>query len=45
MKKYKAGSIGIGDLIFYSSNCSVLFYKNFFTGYRYKKLGAIEDVF
>jgi hypothetical protein len=45
LKKYKVGSIKTGGLIFYGSNCLVLFYKNFSTSYRYKKLGAIEDVF
>jgi hypothetical protein len=44
LKKYKVGSIKTGDLIFYSSNCLALFYKNFSTSYRYAELGAIEDV-
>lgn len=33
-----------GDLMLYGSNCIVLFYDTFTTGYSYTSLGFIEDV-
>jgi hypothetical protein len=44
LKNHKVGSIKTGGLMFYGSNCLVLFYRNFSTSYRYAKLGAIEGV-
>jgi hypothetical protein len=38
-----AGTIRAGDLVCWSSNCLVLFYKTFSSGYRYVRLGYIED--
>jgi hypothetical protein len=38
-----AGTIRTGDLMCWSSNCLVLFYKTFSSSYRYVRLGRIED--
>lgn len=38
------GTINAGDIMCYSSNGLVLFYKTFSTSYSYVKLGHIEDV-
>ena len=37
-------SINIGDLYLYTTNCIVLFYKNYTTTYSYTPLGHINDV-
>jgi hypothetical protein len=39
----RVGSISTGDLMLYGSNCLVLFYKSFLSGYSYTRLGYIED--
>lgn len=36
------GQIQAGDLMLYSSDCVVLFYKDFPTSYRYTRLGRME---
>jgi hypothetical protein len=36
-------SISTGDLMLYGSNCLVLFYKSFSSGYSYTPLGSITD--
>jgi hypothetical protein len=38
------GTINTGDIMLWSSNCLVLFYKTFSTSYRYVKIGRIENV-
>ena len=35
--------IHVGDLMIYDSNYLVVFYKNFSTGYKYTRLGKIEN--
>ncbi len=37
------GRIEAGDLMLYGSSCVVLFYESFSTGYRYTRLGSIDD--
>ena len=37
------GQIQTGDLMLYGSDCLVLFYESFSTGYRYTPVGRIED--
>jgi hypothetical protein len=38
------GTINTGDIMLWSSNCLVLFYKTFSTSYSYIKIGCIENV-
>jgi len=38
------GTINAGDIMLWSTNCLVLFYKTFSTSYRYIKIGYIENV-
>ena len=40
---YQPGQINTGDLMLYGSNCIVLFYKSFSSGYSYTRLGSIDD--
>ena len=37
------GTIKIGDILLYSNNCVVVFYKTFVTSYSYTKIGKITD--
>lgn len=36
-------SIRNGDLMLYGSDCLVLFYQNFSSGYSYTRLGSVDD--
>ena len=37
------GTINEGDIMLYQNNCLVLFYESFSTGYRYTRLGVIDN--
>ena len=39
----RPGSIRAGDLMLYGSDCLVLFYESFSSGYSYTRLGSIDD--
>ena len=39
----KPGNIHAGDLMLYGSDCLVLFYESFSSGYSYTQLGSIDD--
>ncbi len=41
---FNPGKIKAGDIMLYSSNCLVLFYKTFSTSYSYVPIGHIDDV-
>jgi len=38
------GKINTGDIMLWSTNCLVLFYKTFSTSYKYVRMGYIENV-
>lgn len=40
---YSPGTIREGDLMLYGSNCVVLFYETFSSGYSYTRLGRIDN--
>lgn len=40
---YQPGQINAGDLMLYGDNCLVLFYESFTSGYRYTRLGSVDD--
>ena len=37
------GSVAAGDLMLYGSDCVVLFYEGFSTGYAYTRIGTVND--
>ena len=39
----RPGNIHAGDLMLYGSDCLVLFYESFSSGYSYTKLGSVND--
>ena len=39
----RPGNIRAGDLMLYGSDCLVLFYENFSSGYSYTRLGSMDD--
>jgi hypothetical protein len=39
----RMGNIRTGDLMLYGSDCLVLFYKSFSSGYSYTPLGSITE--
>lgn len=40
---YRQGTIEIGDLMLYGSNCIVLFYETFSSSYSYTRIGKIDN--
>jgi len=38
------GKINAGDIMLWSTNCIVIFYKTFSTSYKYVKIGQIENI-
>lgn len=40
---FRPGQINEGDLMLFGSNCIVLFYKSFTTGYSYSRIGKITE--
>ena len=42
-KSYKPGTIHSGDLMLFGSDCLVLFYQTFKSGYSYTKIGSIPE--
>ncbi len=39
----RPGNIQSGDLMLYGSDCLVLFYESFSSGYSYTRLGSVDD--
>ncbi len=39
----RPGNIHAGDLMLYGSDCLVLFYESFSSGYSYTRLGSVDD--
>lgn len=39
----RPGNIHTGDLMLYGSDCLVLFYESFSSGYSYTRLGSVND--
>ena len=40
---HKPGSIHAGDIMLFGSDCLVLFYDSFSSGYSYTRLGSIDN--